>query len=163
MRRARDWPRPKQIGARDDADQITVTQDRETLDAFLLHDLNDVFQCRVLGDRHRIARHHVADGAPLFLDEFGRQLAWADEKLQPAGAAMPRADLTAAKEIAFGHDPHEMALGIDDRQAAHPLLKHQFGCLRDRGVDPHGRQPGGHNLISTHVPSSSTKLIEAIA
>src|SRR5437764_280679 len=84
---------------------ITIAaQDRQALDALLLHQGHDVLQQCILRNRHRLRRHHVLDDPSFLANVLGGLLARSDEEREPGGAAAAGADFAAADEIALGHD-----------------------------------------------------------
>src|ERR1700679_3545529 len=73
----------KEVGAGDDPDKPISAQHRQTLDVVALHQLNDVFEHRILGNGPRVPRHDLRNLAAPLVNEVGCSLAGADHEPEP--------------------------------------------------------------------------------
>src|SRR3954451_19279611 len=108
----------QEIGATDDADELATSHDGKPFDTVLLHEMHHIFESGVLRNGVEILRHDLLHLSATRVDVFVSEPAGTDQKLQPAGALTTSAKLAATEEIAFGDDSHQIAAGLDDREAA---------------------------------------------
>src|SRR5215469_1380538 len=114
----------KQIGSRDDADDLAFRNDRNALDAVAFHYTHDVLQGGIDIHRTYVPCHHVADASTAGTTVFIGQPARPDEKLDPSRPPTLRADLGSAQKVALGDDADNIPRVVDNGQAADPVLQH---------------------------------------
>ena len=163
-----------QIGAADDADHAAFAHHRKPLDAAALHQLDDFLQRIVFADDAWIGRHDLFDFSARRMHVVLRQLAGTDNELEPFRAAALGAELAAAQKVALGHDADQLAVLVENRQAADPVLQHQPRGFEDLVValdgnhvprhdifDLHGRRPFGFEFVRLTVEAQPFMRVSA--
>src|SRR5262249_13189032 len=108
----------EQVGARDDADDLAVVDDRNALDVAALPNAHELFKRR--GGRHRVhlMGHDIADLAAAEPNVLAGQPAGAHEELDPSWPAPAGTGFRATQEVAFGDDAREIAAIVNHGNAA---------------------------------------------
>jgi hypothetical protein len=93
------------------------------------------------------------DLATVRVNVFLRELAWADQEFEPAGATPLGSDFRPPQEIAFGDDPENAPVLIDDGQSAHTPLQHDADSLENGGIRLHRHDGRSHYVFGFHSGS----------
>jgi hypothetical protein len=94
------------------------------------------------------------------LHVFLGELAWPKEEFEPFRAAPLRTKFTAAEKIALGNDANELALLVDNGQAADLVMEHKTGGIDDSLVRADENDFGRHGVFDTHCPILNLELAD---
>src|SRR6516162_2565249 len=101
--------RVQQVRPTDNAHDLAVAHDRQPFDTAGFHQVDDVVERSVFGDRYWRLRHHFRDFSAVGMDIFGGETTWPNHKLQPARPFALGAGLRATQAVALGDDTDEVA------------------------------------------------------
>ncbi len=145
-------------------DDLLVVDDRDVGDVVLVHHRRDIVDVRVRTDVLEALLHHVGDG--------GRSRLLQLLVVAPQGARQGELDAgqdrdrgrqvqarLGDQQVLVAEQPDDLAVGVDDRGGADPLLREQIGGLRQRRVgrqrDDVLRHHVGHGGAARHQASRS--------
>jgi hypothetical protein len=122
----------QEIRAADDSNEFAVVYDWHAFDPPCLHQIGDFAESRQFADVDDVARHDVGQSSGVGLDVFGRQSRVRREPLAPTRVLALGAGFGPAQQIAFGDDPHKLAMPVYDGNAAYAMIDHERGNVLDR-------------------------------
>jgi len=104
----------QQVGPADDADDLGVMHDRDPLDLLCLHQFGDLGKRGQLPDADDLSAHNVFHPPGVRLDVFRSQSGNCGKPLAPARAPTLGPGLRPAQQVAFGNDPDELPVLVED-------------------------------------------------
>ena len=75
--------RPHQVGASYDADDLSVTKDRQSLHLPVFHEPDDFIKLGVFGDRDGIRCHDLFYGQPVGVNVIGGAVSGREQGVEP--------------------------------------------------------------------------------
>ena len=138
-----------EIGAADQADDAAIVDHRGTFDPFVLEQAGDVMGRGTPDDGDDLVGHDGRDLAAFGLQHFKE--AWREgfavgEVVEPPLLALAEFAVPA-QQVAFGEHAHRLAVGVDHRQAAQVLLRHEADGDEQRGFGMNGGDILGHEVF----------------
>src|SRR6516164_4402422 len=97
--------------------------------------------------------HDLLDFSAGAMGIFLGELAGPDDKFQPFWASALGAQLAAAEKIALRHHANQLALFIEDRQPADPMLQHQTHGFKNWLVGVDANDIRRHDVFDSHSRS----------
>jgi hypothetical protein len=140
----------QEVGAADDADQLSVEDNWDVLDAPRFHEGDDLGKGRVRRNRDDPLGHDLAHLAAMRANIFAGQAARRHQELDEPGMGSLGSDLGASQQIAFGDDADELSRGAQHGQAADAIASHQTGNVLDPRIRGRRHHRMRHHLSCVH-------------